>query len=499
MKFVIILGLTIALVSSAVASPVSLKGNGKIQPLATQGGEDPDPDIQMRRNFVKQMMKDAWSDYVKFAWGNNELKPVSQTGQTGGIFGTAQIGATIVDSLDTLFIMELMEEYEAAKDYVANDLDFDVDASVSVFETNIRFVGGFLTAYALTQDTLYRDRALEIATLLLPAFNTPSGLPYSYVNIKTGQPDSNPNAVLAEFGTLHLEFMYLSEITGNPIFAEKALAVRKVLKEAEKPKGLYWNYMNVVDGSFSQNHVSIGAMGDSFYEYLIKAAIQLGDKEARELYDEAMNAFVDNGLVKVSKPSNLLYIAESRNDEVNDIVGHLACFAGGMFALGAHVDPTNTNAVRDAEIGQNFTNTCHESYIRTATKIGPEVFKFSATLEAESEFDNERAYILRPEVLESYFILYRITGDKKYRDWAWEAAQAIQKYSKAGAGRGYSGLRNTNSETPVQDDVQQTFFLAETLKYLYLIFSSNDLISLDEWVFNTECHPLPIKATNPLY
>jgi mannosyl-oligosaccharide alpha-1,2-mannosidase len=95
---------------------------------------------------------------------------------------------------------------------------------------------------------------------------------------------------------------------------------------------------------------------------------------------------------------------------------------------------------------------------------GPEVFRFSESLEAESGSDGERAYILRPEVLESYFILYRLTGDSKYRDWAWDAAQAIQRYSKAGPGRGYSGIRNTNVVSPEKDDVQQTFFLAETLK-----------------------------------
>jgi len=270
-------------------------------------------------------------------------------------------------------------------------------------------------------------------------------------------------------------------------------------KEIEKPNGLYPNHLNVIEGQFTDDHISIGALGDSYYEYLLKAAIQLNDAEARTMYDEAMNAFFNNGLVKVSPQSHLMYIAEYRGGAIDDIVGHLACFAGGMFALGSHVSPNNTNAVRDADVGRNFTNTCHESYIRTNTHIGPEVFRFSEDLEAEAGSDGDRGYILRPEVIESYFVMYRITGDRKYRDWAWDAAQAIERYSKAGPGRGYSGIRNTNAVNPVQDDVQQTFFLAETLKYLYLIFSTDDLISLDQWVFNTECHPLPIRATNSLY
>ncbi|CAG7831190.1 unnamed protein product, partial [Allacma fusca] len=129
---------------------------------------------------------------------------------------------------------------------------------------------------------------------------------------------------------------------------------------------------------------------------------------------------------------------------------------------------------------------------------GPEVFHFNNETEAKGISAGDKRYILRPEVIESYFVLYRLTRDPKYRDWGWSAAQAIQKYSQAGPGRGFSGLNNVDSANPGQDDSQQTFFLAETLKYLYLLFSNPGLISLDQWVFNTECHPLPIKGLNPL-
>lgn len=501
MKYLVVIGILACLAITGIqANPAASKRHGSAKMPLLQGGEDPDPEIRDRRNFVQRMMQDAWDDYVRYAWGNNELKPISKTGQTGGIFGTAKIGATIVDSLDTLYIMGMMDEYEHARDFVVNNLTFsNVDATISIFETNIRFVGGFLAAYAITQDEIYKQRATEIATLLLPAFDTPTGIPYGYFNIKTLEPNPDSNGCLAEFGTLHLEFTYLSEITGNPIFKEKVDHIRQVMKNIEKPNGLYPNFINIMTGQWSSTHVSIGAMGDSFYEYLIKAYIQLGDEEAGQLYDEAMDAFVANGLVKTSVQNKLLYIAESNNNQDQDVVGHLACFAGGMFAIGAHVRPNNTNAVRDAEIGRNFTNTCHESYIRSNSRIGPEVFRFSDNIEAESDVNDSKGYILRPEVIESYFIMYRITGDRKYRNWAWDAAQAIENLCKAGPGSGYSGLRNVYAINPGQDDVQQTFFLAETLKYLYLIFSTDDLIDLSQWVFNTECHPLPIKATNPLY
>ncbi|KAI1292831.1 Mannosyl-oligosaccharide alpha-1,2-mannosidase IA [Halotydeus destructor] len=93
--------------------------------------------------------------------------------------------------------------------------------------------------------------------------------------------------------------------------------------------------------------------------------------------------------------------------------------------------------------------------------------------------------------------MWRLTKEQKYRDWAWEAVQAIEKHCRVE--NGYSGLKNVYDANSPKDDVQQSFFFAEVLKYLYLIFSEDNLISLDEWVFNTEAHPLPIKGKNPAY
>ncbi|XP_023223063.1 mannosyl-oligosaccharide alpha-1,2-mannosidase IA-like [Centruroides sculpturatus] len=98
------------------------------------------------------------------------------------------------------------------------------------------------------------------------------------------------------------------------------------------------------------------------------------------------------------------------------------------------------------------------------------------------------------KVIESYFYLWRFTHDPKYREWGWEAAQAIEKHCRVE--NGFTGLKNVYVLDSPKDDVQQSFFLAETLKYLYLLFSEDDLIPLDSWVFNTEAHPLPIKGKN---
>ncbi|XP_037727824.1 mannosyl-oligosaccharide alpha-1,2-mannosidase IA isoform X1 [Drosophila subpulchrella] len=473
-------------------------------PDITMGIADHNPGgIQFeRRAHVKQMMEHAWHNYKLYAWGKNELRPLSQRPHSASIFGAYDLGATIVDGLDTLYIMGLEKEYREGRDWIERKFSLDnISAELSVFETNIRFVGGMLTLYAFTGDPLYKEKAQHIADKLLPAFQTPTGIPYALVNTKTGGAKnygwaSGGSSILSEFGTLHLEFAYLSDITGNPLYRERVQTIRQVLKEIEKPKGLYPNFLNPKTGKWGQLHMSLGALGDSYYEYLLKAWLQSGqtDEEAREMYDEAMLAILDK-MVRTS-PGGLTYVSDLKFDRLEHKMDHLACFSGGLFALGA---ATRQNDYTDKymEVGKGITNTCHESYIRAPTQLGPEAFRFSEAVEARALRSQEKYYILRPETFESYFVLWRLTHDQKYRDWGWEAVLALEKHCRTA--HGYCGLRNVYQQEPQKDDVQQSFFLAETLKYLYLLFSDDSVLPLDEWVFNTEAHPLPIKGANAYY
>ncbi|KAL4708328.1 hypothetical protein ACJJTC_007734 [Scirpophaga incertulas] len=168
--------------------------------------------------------------------------------------------------------------------------------------------------------------------------------------------------------------------------------------------------------------------------------------------------------------------------------------SGGMFAL-ASTTMENSLSARYMDVARQLTHTCHESYVRSDTKLGPEAFRFSGAAEARAQKSNEKVYLLRPETFESYFIMWRLTKEQKYRDWGWEAVQ--RKHCRVEGG--YTGLMNVYHKHPQGDDVQQSFFLAETLKYLYLLFADDSLLSLDEWVLNTEAHPLPIRGANPLY
>ena len=129
------------------------------------------------------MTRFAWENYRKYAWGRNELKPLSRSGHQAGIFGGASnAGATIIDAMDTLYVMGLESEFKDGHEWIINQFSLNTNSDLSAFEVNIRFVGGLLALYTFTQEKVYLDKATEVANLLLPIFDTPTGIPYALVN-----------------------------------------------------------------------------------------------------------------------------------------------------------------------------------------------------------------------------------------------------------------------------------------------------------------------------
>eukprot|EP00246_Nothoceros_aenigmaticus_P018190 TRINITY_DN9422_c0_g1_i2.p1 TRINITY_DN9422_c0_g1~~TRINITY_DN9422_c0_g1_i2.p1 ORF type:complete len:608 (-),score=117.14 TRINITY_DN9422_c0_g1_i2:128-1951(-) len=441
-----------------------------------------------RREKVKEAMTHAWRSYVKYAWGTDELQPQSKRGsnQFGGL------GATIVDSLDTLYIMGLKEEFHKAKEWVTNNLDFNKQVDASVFETTIRYLGGLLSAYDLSQEEIFLERAQQLADRLLPAFNSPTGIPYSSINLATGR-TNNPgwtggSSVLADVGTQQVEYIALSERTADPKYREKAENVIAQIRKIFPEDGLVPIYISPENGQPTSNRITFGAMGDSFYEYLLKVWL-LGNKTEgvkvyREMWEQSMEGMTK--LIKKSSRSSFTYIAERTGGSLIDKMDELACFAPGMLALGAD-GAAPEKASRYLDLAKELALTCYKFYMTTPTRLAGENYNFR---DGEDMSVGVSWNILRPETVESLMYLWRKTGDQKYRDWGWDIFQAFETQSRIDSG--YVGLKDVNSG--LKDDMMQSFFLAETLKYLYLLFSPSDVIPLDEWVFNTEAHPLKITS-----
>ncbi|XP_056274346.1 mannosidase, alpha, class 1B, member 1b [Pseudoliparis swirei] len=171
---------------------------------------------------------------------------------------------------------------------------------------------------------------------------------------------------------------------------------------------------------------------------------------------------------------------------------HLVCFLPGTLALGAH----HGLPADHMDLAQQLMETCYQMYLQMETGLSPEIVHFNmhqgSTRDMEVKLA-DRHNLLRPETVESLFYLYRFTQDHKYQDWGWEILQSFNKYTKVSSG-GYTSINNVRDPaSPSPRDKMESFFLGETLKYLYLLFSDDpDLISLDRYVFNTEAHPLPI-------
>jgi mannosyl-oligosaccharide alpha-1,2-mannosidase len=185
------------------------------------------------------------------------------------------------------------------------------------------------------------------------------------------------------------------------------------------------------------------------------------------------------------------FLVELSGGNKGNRMEHLTCFAGGMFSLGAHLQAVSQETTpRHMEIAKKLAQTCFNMYKSTSTGLSPESVSFDQN--GGSLWPNAPYYILRPEAVESFFVLWRTTHDPIYREWGWKVFEAIEKNCRVPGG--YTGLRDANrpSDESNYDDLQQTFLLAETFKYLFLLFSDDDVISLDNYVFNTEAHPLSV-------
>ncbi|XP_032367838.1 mannosidase, alpha, class 1B, member 1b isoform X2 [Etheostoma spectabile] len=445
------------------------------------------------RKAVQEAFRHAWKGYKDFAWGHDELRPLSKSYSEW--FG---LGLTLIDALDTMWILGLKEEFEEAKTWVAAELTFNKNVDVNLFESTIRILGGLLSTYHLTGDTLFLDKAKDIGSRLMPAFNTPSKIPYSDVNIGKGTahpPRWTSDSTVAEVTSIQLEFRELTRLTQEPQYqAAVAEVMKQVHKLDGKLDGLVPMFINTNNGQFTHQGIyTLGARADSYYEYLLKQWIQGGKKE-NELLEDYLQAIegVKKNLLQRSSPNGLTFVGELSHGQFSPKMDHLVCFLPGTLALGAH----NGLPADHMDLAKQLMETCYQMYIQMETGLSPEIVHFNmhqgSTRDIEVKLA-DRHNLLRPETVESLFYLYRFTKDQKYREWGWKILQNFNKYTKVSSG-GYTSINNVRDpDYPSPRDKMESFFLGETLKYLYLLFSDDpNLISLDQYVFNTEAHPLPI-------
>ncbi|KAF2477458.1 class I alpha-mannosidase-like protein [Lindgomyces ingoldianus] len=528
-------------VSSMIALPSGTPAEiPKIQHEFVAETEHNRQEREERLADVKETFLHSWEGYKKHAWLQDELTPVSGGYKNG--FGMR--AATMVDTLDTLLIMGLDKEFKKALSALKR-IDFTTsgETTMNLFETTIRYLGGLLSAYDLSEGKhrILLDKAVQLGDMLYLAFDTPNRLPITRWDWANGALDGEqeaPNQALsAELGSLSLEFTRLSQLTGEPKYFD---AVQRISNQFEKHQndttipGLFPIIVNPLDESFDAHRTfTFGGMSDSLYEYFPKQHMLLGGlvDQHRKLYEGAIEAAKKYLFFRPLNPGNqniLLSGTVSKNAadhiKLQPEGQHLACFAGGMVGIGSKI----FDRPDELDIARKLVDGCIWAYDSMPTGIMPESFTVVPCSEPDdctystekwhAEVMNQRSFartmdvariiredglqpgyteisdkrfLLRPEAIESVFILYRITGDHTLQDAAWRMFQAIKNSTRTNiSNSAIADVTCPPGQESEKLDSCESFWMAETLKYFYLIFSEPELVSLDEWVFNTEAHPL---------
>lgn len=466
--------------------------------------------------------------------------------------------ATLVDSLDTLYIMGLEEEFQEAINATLT-IDFTRSSEgcvVNLFESTIRYLGGLMAAYDLSNDARLLPKVVELGNMLHSAFNTPNGMPCTHCKLlaKGEVVTASYNAPLADVGSLYLEFARLSQITQDDKYMTTVDLLSKTFAQAQDQSSIAGLWPEIVipgstdgpDARFVKGNIrySLGALSDSAYEYLVKTHLLLGKTTSiyKSMWKAASKQIESHLLFRAFIPhADQIGVIFSgigtRAPNVNETMletrtEHLACFAGGMFAMASRI----FNEPADFHIGEQITNGCAWAYHNSPTGIMPESFtalpcstddgtqcEWSDSYWAQESHRpahclngdcdqyqfpsgflqvSEPSYKLRPEAIESVFIMWRMTGDEYWRDVGWSMFESIIEHTRSAYGhaallstmemfdqdRYEKGLMVRKVLARRQDDME-SFWFAETLKYFYLLFSEPSLISLDDWVLNTEAHP----------
>jgi ER degradation enhancer, mannosidase alpha-like 2 len=435
---------------------------GASTPLSHAQG-NPQQKIPATAEQVRAEFLHAWNGYKQYAWGHDSLLPLSK--QPHDWYGPS-LWMTPVDALDTLILMGFHDEATKTRNTIAENLSFDKDIYVQNFEVTIRLLGGLLSSYQLTGDKRLLRLAQDLGTRLLPCFNSKTGMPYRFVNLRTGkvrEQETNP----AEAGTLLIEFGTLSKLTGNPIFYEKAKRALVEVYKRRSPLDLVGSTIDVESGAWTNKDSHVGGGIDSYYEYLLKCWLLFGDKDSRDMWQTSIAA-VNKHLADNIGPRLWYGHADMfKGERSQTTFGALEAFIPAVLALSGDLDRARQSQAA-----------CLQMW--SLHGIEPEELDYK-TMKVTNA-----AYPLRPEIVESAYYLSRLTHDPAYRKMGERFFRDFVTYCRTDVG--YAALRSVVDKT--KHDRMESFLFAETFKYFYLLFSPAKTLNFKHVVFNTEAHPI---------
>ncbi|XP_051929675.1 ER degradation-enhancing alpha-mannosidase-like protein 3 isoform X2 [Hippocampus zosterae] len=453
------------------------------------------------RNQVVEMFDHAYQNYMDHAYPADELMPLTCRGRVRGLEPSrgdvddalGKFSLTLIDTLDTLVLLNKTVEFEAAVRRVLSDVRLDNDIVVSVFETNIRVLGGLLGGHSMAlmlkeeghHMRWYQDELLHMAKdlglRLLPAFNTSSGLPYPRVNLKYGvrgpetRTGTETDTCTACAGTIILEFAALSRFTGDPVFeAHARRALDFLWEKRQRNSNLVGTTINIHSGEWVRRDSGVGAGIDSYYEYLLKAYVLLGDDQ----FLQRFNIHYASIMKYISQPPLLLDVHIHKPLlPARTWMDSLLAFFPGLQVLKGDIRPAIET---------------HEMLYQVTKKHNflPEAFT--------TDFRVHWAqHPLRPEFAESTYFLYKATGDPYYLEAGRTIMENLNRFARVPCG--FAAMKDVR--TGSHEDRMDSFFLAEMFKYLFLLFADpGDLrFDVEDYIFTTEAHLLPLSLSTAPY
>lgn len=425
---------------------------------------------------VKSEFVRSWEGYKKYAWGHDVLLPLSKSYKD---WYEESLYISPIDAYSTMKVMGLDEYAKEIEDYVIDSISWDKDLFVKTFEVNIRILGGMLAMYEYTGDQKILDKTEEFGQKMLKAFDSPTGMPYYWFNLKTGEAKGSKINV-AEAASYMFEMGILSYYTKNPVYYQAAKKANLAVWERVSDINLVAELIDVETGEWKHGTSHICAGIDSYYEYLYKAYLLFGDEDLKPIWEKSIYA-INTYLVDESdtsfwyrrvdmhtgkKQTKFMY---ADNDEIRE---------GGIVTLYDAFFPAVLAMSGDLERAEK--NQATWDWLWNQYGLEPMIYDYDAAVPTYPVYD------LNPEIIESAYYLYHYTGKEKYKQMVEQYWSDIKQYCRTDVA--FASIQDV--QTMEKKDYMPTFFFAETMKYFYLTFTLEDgVFILDDYIFNTEAHP----------
>lgn len=458
-----VLGATAGAFAGVALAPLSARAAGRPR-AGAHHGRRPLTDQQIAQEVHDEFLH-GWQGYTSVAWGYDEVCPVS--GTTSDFFASGKtFGLSIVEALDTLYVMGEDSEVARGCDWIEANFDPAQDADVHVFESIIRLVGGLLAGYLATGRTALLDRCRELTDRLLPAFtSSPTGIPYTHVNLSTGAVSGN-DVPLAEVGTNVMEFGLLSQLTGDSRYLDAAMAAYQAVMGKLSSLDLLGTSIDAETGRWTNTaSVAPNPPVDSFYEYLWGGYALLGNTQLRDWYQTLTQAILTHQADTSTGELWFRQVDPTTGQPLGTGQSELAAFYAGLLGKGG--DLTNGAAYHHA------WTTVIDKY-----PVLPEGIDYT-TLAA-----TDKGNQLRPEHVNSAFDLWRLTNDDLYKNTAYQYFTGMRDNMRVAGG--YTIANDVTASPIALGDYTPAYWFAENMKYLYLTFADSPRFDYANGILSTE-------------